>query len=413
MRKLEPNGQPDAHPANQPDMLALNLADILGCTLACIPVEMHPRMQPGEHHNIKALFKEIRCEYGFSPQQINTLSILKAKKGRVISYAQLAKELGIRFGLEVSRDMARGYVERIRKRGFLSHRQARDGCLHGVRVRISKEEICEYIYPAYPGVQPEKHPAGHLGVQHGVQPGNPLPPSKNLDKKEEKNLICMQGSNCNMPNLSMLTEEDIALHWPCLAQNGFGQSQLRQIQEQLEKIGKSHNRVIEGLTYAEWELVNGKMCGAKGKPVLKPVNYVFSSLSRNGCYRRPEGYVSPMEKLEQEALEEAKRIRELREKRFEIDYKPWRQALSQAELQNLLGDNRINLGETAREAIIRNHFRKHVWQGQWERKAGNPQSAETEGQPTRRGHAHFSGAGQGQGPLEPQKAEEGDGHESR
>lgn len=39
--------------------------------------------------------------------------------------------------------------------------------------------------------------------------------------------------------------------------------------------------------------------------------------------------------------------------------------------------------------------------------------AKPQGQPTRRGHAHFPGAGQGHGPLEPQEDEEGEGHEPR
>ena len=41
------------------------------------------------------------------------------------------------------------------------------------------------------------------------------------------------------------------------------------------------------------------------------------------------------------------------------------------------------------------------------------QGAKPQGQPTRRGHAHFPGAGQGQGPLDPHEDEEGDGHEPR
>ena len=65
---------------------------------------------------------------------------------------------------------------------------------------------------------------------------------------------------------------------------------------------------MQGLTHAEWELEHGAMRDKSGAPVASPVDWIFTSLSKNGYYRRPAGYVSPQEQAELDAAEEAKRI---------------------------------------------------------------------------------------------------------
>ena len=70
-------------------------------------------------------------------------------------------------------------------------------------------------------------------------------------------------------------------------------------------------RIIQGLTYAEWELAAGKMYDASGKPVSKPVPWVFTILGRQGYYNRPEGYISPEEQAEKDAAQEAHALKPL------------------------------------------------------------------------------------------------------
>jgi hypothetical protein len=76
-------------------------------------------------------------------------------------------------------------------------------------------------------------------------------------------------------------------------------------------------RITQGLTHAEWEFTAGKMRDKSGKPVTSPVNWVFAILAKQGYYPRPQGYISPQEQVELDAVEEAKRLTIARKARLE------------------------------------------------------------------------------------------------
>ena len=134
------------------------------------------------------------------------------------------------------------------------------------------------------------------------------PLSSLKDKIDRKDLSISYEKTAKQCNLQLLDEEALAFHWPELAKQGFGMEQIGQIIKRLEQIDVKTDKVISGLHHAEWALENGCMKDAKGEPVGNPVNWVFSILARQGYYPRPPGYVSPEEKMEQDAAMEAERL---------------------------------------------------------------------------------------------------------
>jgi hypothetical protein len=157
----------------------------------------------------------------------------------------------------------------------------------------------------------------------------------------------------------MLTDEDIEFFYPHLAQIGFGSHQVQQIVDRLAQIGKSPERVFEGMEHADFELAQGPLVGAGGQPVDKPLGYVFGSLAKTGYYRRPQNFVSAEEQAEIDAAEEAKRLREVRKRREEAEFEAWRAGLTPEEVENALRGKPGRPGQ-GEEAWLKNIWRTQV-----------------------------------------------------
>ena len=164
-----------------------------------------------------------------------------------------------------------------------------------------------------------------------------------LKEEDRKNLSISSKNSTAERLLEELSEDDIAFHWPILAQNGFGTHQIRQILQSLSKVSLSAAQVMPGLTYANYEFAKGDVLDKEGKPITDVCGYVFASLARHGCYRKPPGYIDPLEAAEQDALEDAKR-RELasRERaeaqiqaKFAEAFEQWITGLSPQEVQRI------------------------------------------------------------------------------
>ena len=123
--------------------------------------------------------------------------------------------------------------------------------------------------------------------------------------------------------LEALTEEDIAFHWPALVRLGFGSIQIRQIIQRREQVGEGVDTIMQGLTYAEWELSYQCMKDSKGNTIEAPVKWVFRILATQGYYPRPSGYVSPVERAERDWEEVLKREEEARKARIDAEVDTW------------------------------------------------------------------------------------------
>ena len=188
------------------------------------------------------------------------------------------------------------------------------------------------------------------------------------DKIDRKNLSISFGKTANQCNLQLLDEETLAFHWPELAKQGFGMEQIGQIIRRLEQINVKKDKVINGLNHAEWALENGCMKDAKGEPVDNPVNWVFSILARQGYYPRPPGYVSPEEKMEQDAAIEAERLKRAQEARFVSEYALWLTELSPEEREGIAPEQDTSALPREEKMIpaevrLELYFKEHVWPG--------------------------------------------------
>lgn len=136
-------------------------------------------------------------------------------------------------------------------------------------------------------------------------------------------------------NLS-ISSETLRTAWPGLARTGFGLEQIEQIHATLAQLGKSTDRIVQGLDHAEWELANGKMLDKTGQPVADPCAWVYRSLASQGYYRRPAGYVSVEEQAERDAADEAKALAKSREEARQARFRAWLQGLSGEEREKAL-----------------------------------------------------------------------------
>ena len=326
------------------------------CTRACMRPVTDAGMESGTERSTRSAARQGRCPLGFSDMQIAILSVLKAHPP-VIAHWQIAESVTSGYGLAATEGMVRGALERLLPRGFLVRTRAARGRVQGNRYVLSPEPcpyILQYGHNTNSGMEPSTEPA--------TQSSENGPLSILKEKKERKNLSISSeedASSLAIRRLEALTEDDLAFHWPNLAKVGFGTCQIRQIIGHLTKVNISLEKIIQGLNHADWELETGTMRDKSGAPVASPVDWVFTSLSRNGYYRRPAGYVSPQEQAELDAAEEAKRRTEACEARQKAEFDAWSAVLLPEERATITAPpGAFSMPE---DTALRLHFKSHVW----------------------------------------------------
>jgi hypothetical protein len=295
---------------------------------------MDSAARTGMDSGADSLCRKWRCRQGFSPLQIAILSLLKASPS-VIAYWLIAQQVMSAWGLQTTEGAVRGAMERMFRRGFLGRNRTASGRMQGNRYTFLADP-CPHIRPCSPGMESGMDSETESAAQSGRNAA-----LSSLRKIDRENLsIFSEGTESQKTarSLESLTEDDIAFHWPHLAKAGFGTCQIRQIAERLAQVNISVEKVMQGLTYAEWELETGNMRDKEGKAIELPVNWVFAILAKQGYYPRPQGYVSPQEQAELDAAEEAKRITIARKARVEADCGAWIAGLSQEQRRTILAE---------------------------------------------------------------------------
>ena len=175
------------------------------------------------------------------------------------------------------------------------------------------------------------------------------------DSKETKNLSVYE-------RLLKITDEDVSLDFPGLFSIGFVSSQFRQIAERLEKKGALQETIFDALRWANWEAENGGIRVKDGSLADTPRDYVFVSLAREGCYRRPVGYKTPQE-IMLEDLKAEKEAREQAETQLrEIAFSEWDAALAPEEKARIEGLHPGPKGpEIMQRSKRRSYWEKHVF----------------------------------------------------
>ncbi|EGY23889.1 hypothetical protein DA2_3907 [Desulfovibrio sp. A2] len=92
-----------------------------------------------------------------------------------------------------------------------------------------------------------------------------------------------------------LSPEVYRERFPKLVAAGFGMTQMQQVHSMLSSKELPTDLVVVSLEYAEWELENDCMIDGRGTPVGSPADWLYKSLVTHGCYRKPRGYVDPIE----------------------------------------------------------------------------------------------------------------------
>ena len=327
------------------------------CSRACMRPATDAGMESGTETSTRSAARQARCPRGFSEMQIAILSVLKAHP-QVIAHWQIAESVTSGYGLAATEGMVRGALERLFPRGFLVRTRAARGRAQGNRYVFASEPcpyISSYDHNMESGMEPNTEPA--------TQSGENAAPSILKEKIDKENLSISSedaGSCIAVRKLEALTEDDIAYHWPTLAKAGFGTCQIRQIIERLAQVDIGAEKVLQGLTHAEWELATGTMRDKSGQQITNPMHWVFFILAKQGYYRRPEGYVSSQEQAELDAAMEEKKIAEAREARKKTAFDAWVSELSSEERSFIItppGSRNWMPEDTA----LRLHFKAHVW----------------------------------------------------
>lgn len=102
------------------------------------------------------------------------------------------------------------------------------------------------------------------------------------------------------------------------------------------------------------------MTDKAGQAVADPCSWVFTSLARTGCYRRPPGYVSPEEQAARDAEQEARAITQAKKLAENVRFEAWRDALEPEALAKAM----VGYPGGPRDAWLRAYWRKCASGGQ-------------------------------------------------
>lgn len=118
-----------------------------------------------------------------------------------------------------------------------------------------------------------------------------------------------------------ITATYIREEYPNLYRAGFGLHQLQQVEQRLGDANLPTDMVRDSLGFAEYELEHDLMRDSKGNPVDSPADWLFKCLCKSGVYRRPKGYIDPLEaarcELEAQIAQRRKRMADLAKLREE------------------------------------------------------------------------------------------------
>lgn len=313
------------------------------CTDAATKSGTQSRTQEGK--------RRASCPRGYSGLQIAILSVLRSPH-EVLSYWQIALLVQSSSGLDATESAVRGAIERLAPYKLLVRERAVRGRLKGNRYAFNYDP-CQYIMPLSSTMESTTQSTGYAA-----------PAAPSILEEIDRKTLSISSEEAKVQTvaslLESLSDNDIAFHWPKLAEHGFGTDQIRQILARLVQVNAGPERVMQGLTHAEWELEKGRMRDKSGNQVSSPVRWVFKILAHQGYYPRPEGYRSPEEQAELDAATEQKRCAAAAKARQAAESEAWIVGLTPEERKAILGQQNgaVRIPETV---FLRSHFLTEVW----------------------------------------------------
>ena len=352
-----PGVHPGVHAGVHPDVHPSTLACTLACDLASTLPPVHPDVHPGVRPEMPDDIEHIACRKGLSAAQINIIGLLLSIGPTVTPYKQLSAELERVYSMTRTPGAVRRSVERLVNRGYLRRKQAKVGTSQGVTFTLILEMLCPHIKSAGQCLCAAVPP----GVHPGVHPDALSAPSilKEIDRTNLS--ISSDGAERQGTLLNMLSEEDIAFYWPELARVGFGTVQIRQIIQRRAQVNETLEHIMQGLTYAEWELSRHSMTTHKGESVTAPLQWVFKILATQGYYPRPQNYISPAEQADRDREQTLYREKEAREALFLAESESWAAGLTPDERKAVLGAENGQRRVMPESVRLRAYFKENIW----------------------------------------------------
>jgi hypothetical protein len=262
--------------------------------------------------------------------QKKVLLYLATHQGEIIRYADIAQ------AGTLPPATVQTICRRLKNLGVLSSHYGSRGVIKGIRFSLEKKIFQTALRQSNPVNDPVSDPQDNPS-------GDPVsdPPSRRPSQRptqqatqsatpEDSNVLIDRKKNLSLSSCVLQTT------WPHLTRCGFGLEQLRQAVENLTALGKSTDRLIQGLDHIEFELEHGQLVDKDGQAVADPCSWAFRALAQNGYYRRPKGYVSAEEQALRDAEEEARALLTARQKAEQAQFEAWRDGLGEEALREAM-----------------------------------------------------------------------------
>lgn len=352
------------HHAMHADMQSGNHSTIEAINVACKQACMQQGGRCGNLLNDQSSpdsLKDNFCPLGFSIQQINLLTAIIHYNNVIMTYSELAQQVNALYCTSLSADAVRGTVARLAKRGALICQRARMGTRRGVRIETVLGTLCsslrELSVVQHPLTRSGMQPVVRIAMQDGMSLGMHPPLLDKIDRRESLSISPQYSEG---ERLLAISEGDVVGQWPLLAKAGFGPEQIHQLVHHWEKLGIRYKNIVQSLNHAEWFLGQENPCDAQGAPIVSPLNWIFTTLKRQGYYPRPKGYISAQEQAERDQEAEAVALKEAQEKHFATICEAWISALSPEERIQIVQQG-SSLYRGQENARLRLHFRNKIW----------------------------------------------------
>ncbi|ACS78381.1 hypothetical protein [Maridesulfovibrio salexigens] len=247
--------------------------------------------------------------------------------------------IDIHYATGVSVDTVQRILTKFAYESFLTKRKIRDGRFQGLEVNL--KPVCNH-YQNFILNEASVAPAAVTGFQPSI-----VSSINNSTYSEEALKILA------------VTDEEINSKYPALAGIGFGADQLQQIVKKRDKPRKSLHMVLTSLEFANYEIENGGFKDHKGKPVEKPLGYIFQALLRFGRLDKPEGFKTAEEQAADAAEERLRVLKEAKKREMDAQYEIWLLELSAEEREEILSTKKIGIPD---DVFLKNYWRKHIYE---------------------------------------------------
>ncbi len=253
---------------------------------------------------------------GLNDNQTAVLKYIIVNCGKILSYKQIASEL------QIAEGTVRGNIAKLSQAGFITHHPVKSGKIQGNAFGLNESLCC--IFSA-------KHEiAFHFPVDEDPSALTDPATASATSPQIDRSLLTIKN------NLLALTQQDLSLRFPKLAEFNLSPKQIKQFVDTLEKHGFPLDDLLQSLDYLNWELEQGPIRDKAGDTVESPLGYLFNAIRSTGYYRRPKGFISPDEQKAYDLELAGRAVLEAYKKAADVYFQIWLSSLAPSERKEIL-----------------------------------------------------------------------------